>query len=223
MTGLEPARVLENFLRSLALRPGLTVVDVASGRGTMAAALTRWGVSVVAVDPAPPPRNDPSMAGVSWVRAEADAIPLSDASADRVVCRYGAHHLTRLSTSVAEWVRVLKPGGRLGLLDITAPSGLRAAAAAVERSRDPQLVRLLTPEEWWTLLAQAGLGPRRLGLTVEHVGLAVWLGGVEPAIASGRRALEHLAAVPEPLIDAVCDTDGMRRFTLWIVAEKPRR
>jgi hypothetical protein len=100
---------------------------------------------------------------------------------------------------------------------------LRAAVTAVERSRDPQLVHLLTPEEWWTLLARTGLEPRRLGLTVEHIGLAVWLGGVEPAIPSGRRALEHLAAVPEPLIDAVCDTDGMRRFTLWIVAEKPRR
>ncbi|MCB1339114.1 MAG: class I SAM-dependent methyltransferase, partial [Maritimibacter sp.] len=57
------------------------------------------------------------------VEGRAEAIPLPDASADFISMGYALRHIGDLAAACAEFRRVLRPGGRLCLLEITKPRG----------------------------------------------------------------------------------------------------
>jgi ubiquinone/menaquinone biosynthesis C-methylase UbiE len=71
-------------------------------------------------------------------RGNAEALPFVAGSFDIVVCRGGAHHFADASTAVMEMERVAKPGGRIVLIDLVAPSD-------VEPARFDEVHRLLDP------------------------------------------------------------------------------
>jgi ubiquinone/menaquinone biosynthesis C-methylase UbiE len=93
------------------------VLDLAAGTGKLTASLVARGLDVVAVDPAP------NMLAVLRRRlptvdarvGRAEQIPLPDASVDAVLVGAAFHWFTR-PTAEQEIARVLRPGGRLGLL-----------------------------------------------------------------------------------------------------------
>jgi ubiquinone/menaquinone biosynthesis C-methylase UbiE len=61
--------------------------------------------------------------------ASADALPFADESCDIVLCSLALHHLRRSQrrTAIAEMARVLAPGGRLVIVELSRESGLLAA------------------------------------------------------------------------------------------------
>jgi demethylmenaquinone methyltransferase/2-methoxy-6-polyprenyl-1,4-benzoquinol methylase len=67
------------------------------------------------------------------VPLEADALhlPLRDASLDLIVTAFGFRNLANYEAGLREFYRVLKPGGRLGILDFAEPGGLMGKAYAV--------------------------------------------------------------------------------------------
>jgi demethylmenaquinone methyltransferase / 2-methoxy-6-polyprenyl-1,4-benzoquinol methylase len=107
------------------LKPGMRVLDVGIGTGLTAreaAAIVGSGALVTGVDPSPGMMANAMLpAGVALVEGRAEAIPLPDASFDFLSMGYALRHIGDFAAACAEFQRVLKPGGRLCLLEITKP------------------------------------------------------------------------------------------------------
>jgi demethylmenaquinone methyltransferase/2-methoxy-6-polyprenyl-1,4-benzoquinol methylase len=117
---------------------GQTVVDVCCGTGDLAMAVLRRaaGARVVGVDFSRPmlarARGKFARAGLAaratLVEADALALPLPDASADAATCAFGLRNLADAARGLAEMVRVVRPGGRVVVLEFHPPRGRGAMA-----------------------------------------------------------------------------------------------
>lgn len=105
------------------LDPHWTVVDLGCGTGEWAERLAPVVARVIAVD------REPSMLlaarrrlhahpNVQFVDAELDSLPVTNATADFAVCSLVLHHIDNPAGAMAEALRVLKPGGRLLVMDM---------------------------------------------------------------------------------------------------------
>jgi demethylmenaquinone methyltransferase/2-methoxy-6-polyprenyl-1,4-benzoquinol methylase len=111
-------------LRRAHLQPGAQVLDVGIGTGLVAReALKIIGPNgrLVGVDPSPGMMGQVHLPGVSLLQGRAEALPCADASCDFVSMGYALRHLSDLSAAFTEFHRVLRPGGRLLMLEITRP------------------------------------------------------------------------------------------------------
>jgi demethylmenaquinone methyltransferase / 2-methoxy-6-polyprenyl-1,4-benzoquinol methylase len=61
---------------------------------------------------------------IEWVRGDALALPFADASFDAATVGFGVRNVADLEAGLRELARVLRPGGRLAVLEITRPRGL---------------------------------------------------------------------------------------------------
>jgi ubiquinone/menaquinone biosynthesis C-methylase UbiE len=135
-------RLLE---RVRAVLPGHgEVVDVGCGTGTFAIAVAgATDAHVTGVDGDPSilaiARAKPGAERVDWAEGRAEGLPLPDASADAVVMSLVLHHLVPSvkAAALSEAERVLRPGGRLHVVDWGKPQdALAAAVFAVVRLAD---------------------------------------------------------------------------------------
>jgi demethylmenaquinone methyltransferase / 2-methoxy-6-polyprenyl-1,4-benzoquinol methylase len=114
-------------LRSAGLKPGMTVVDVGTGTGLLARAAAQIvgdPALVTGVDPSPGMLENAKVPqGVRLLSGSAERIPLADACADFLCMGYALRHIGDLSAAAVEFHRVLRPGGRLCLLEVTSPTG----------------------------------------------------------------------------------------------------
>ncbi|HEV2300163.1 MAG TPA: class I SAM-dependent methyltransferase [Stellaceae bacterium] len=117
-------------------RPGQRLVDVAGGTGDVALAARRHmarpggaagegGVLVCDVNERmleigrARALDEGILAGIEWVCADAEALPLPERSVDHYTVAFGLRNVTRLERALAEARRVLKPGGRFLALEFT--------------------------------------------------------------------------------------------------------
>jgi arsenite methyltransferase len=137
----------------LGLAPGQRVLDLASGPGTSAIFLAeRFGCEVVGVDysadavaKATQRTAEIGMAKViSFKQGDAEELPFPDESFDAVVCECAFCTFPDKDTAAAEISRVIKPGGFLGLSDLTRdgplPDGLDGLLAWIACIGDAQPV-----------------------------------------------------------------------------------
>jgi demethylmenaquinone methyltransferase/2-methoxy-6-polyprenyl-1,4-benzoquinol methylase len=112
-------------LRRAGLNPGMRVLDVGVGTGLTAraaAALVGPRGRVIGVDPSPGMLESAVVpAGVELLLGSAESLPLAAASVDFISVGYALRHVADLSAALREFRRVLKPGGRLCILEITSP------------------------------------------------------------------------------------------------------
>jgi demethylmenaquinone methyltransferase/2-methoxy-6-polyprenyl-1,4-benzoquinol methylase len=112
------------------VRHGDRVLDACCGTGDLAVASLRAGAGdVVGLDFSPrmlerARRKRPS---VSWVEGDLLALPFGDASFDAATVGFGVRNVDDLPRALAELRRVLRPGGRVGILEITTPTGMLAS------------------------------------------------------------------------------------------------
>jgi demethylmenaquinone methyltransferase / 2-methoxy-6-polyprenyl-1,4-benzoquinol methylase len=114
-------------LREAGLEPGMTVIDVGTGTGLLASAAAQIvgdPTHITGVDPSPGMLENARVpAGVRLLNGSAEKIPLADDCADFACMGYALRHIGDLAAAAAEFYRVLRPGGRLCVLEITSPSG----------------------------------------------------------------------------------------------------
>jgi demethylmenaquinone methyltransferase/2-methoxy-6-polyprenyl-1,4-benzoquinol methylase len=107
------------------VRPGDRVLDACCGTGDLAIAARGRGADVVGLDfsEAMLERARAKAADVEWVAGDVLALPFEDASFDAVTVGFGVRNVDDLGAGLRELRRVLRPGGRLGILEITRPRG----------------------------------------------------------------------------------------------------
>ncbi len=107
------------------VRPGDRVLDACCGTGDLAVAAERAGARVVGLDfsPAMLERARRKSAGVEWVEGDVLALPFEDGAFDAATVGFGIRNVAELDDGLAELARVVRPGGRLGCLEITQPRG----------------------------------------------------------------------------------------------------
>jgi demethylmenaquinone methyltransferase/2-methoxy-6-polyprenyl-1,4-benzoquinol methylase len=110
------------------VEPGDRVLDACCGTGDLAIAAAGVGGNVTGIDfsQAMLARARRKAPHIEWVEGDALALPFADASFDAATVGFGVRNLSELDKGVRELRRVLRPGGRLAILEITRPSGLLA-------------------------------------------------------------------------------------------------
>jgi len=116
---------LARLVELAAPQPAWTALDIATGAGHVALALAPHLSHVVAADLTPQMlgvarglAGDRNIANISFAVLRAEALPFADATFDLVTCRIAPHHFDDVRKFVTESARVLRPGGRFGLVTI---------------------------------------------------------------------------------------------------------
>ncbi|MGE5235022.1 MAG: class I SAM-dependent methyltransferase [Acidobacteriota bacterium] len=205
------------------LGPGQRILDVATGTGLVAReAITLLGGSghLVALDPSAgmlaEARRQLAIAGLMGL---GERIPVRDASFDFLSMGYALRHLSDLTVTFQEFFRVLRPGGRVCLLELTRPTGrvpytllrcyLRSVVPVLTRlltgSRDTALLmryywetieRCVPPEAIITALERAGFVNVRwtlvIGLFSEYTGARPGPGVAATPVPGGGNFFERV-------------------------------
>ena len=103
--------------------PGTRALDVATGTGDLAIELASRGGDVVGSDFSEGmlARARTKAPGLTWEPADAMALPYPDDAFDAATVGFGARNFGDLSQGLREMVRVVRPGGRVVILEITTP------------------------------------------------------------------------------------------------------
>jgi demethylmenaquinone methyltransferase/2-methoxy-6-polyprenyl-1,4-benzoquinol methylase len=181
------------------VRHGDRVLDACCGTGDLALAAKEAGAGpVTGVDFSPRmlERARAKSREIEWVQGDLLALQFEDASFDAATVGFGVRNLEDLERGIGELRRVLRPGGRLAILEITQPRGLLAPFYGLWFDRlVPLLGKLLPggsaytylpasvrrfpgPEELGELLRAAGFDEVRWrlfagGIVALHIGEAV--------------------------------------------------
>lgn len=108
------------------VQPGHRVLDACCGTGDLALAAEREGGYVTGLDfsPAMLERARRKSSSIEWVEGDMLALPFADGTFDSATVGFGVRNVSDLERGVAELHRVLRPGGRLAILEITHPRGV---------------------------------------------------------------------------------------------------
>jgi arsenite methyltransferase len=207
------------FRALLDAQPGEAVIDVGSGPGILAAELAaEVGTEgrVVGVDPsesmlAMSHRRElaAGAARPEWVAGDALALPVQDASFDAAVSTQVLEYVDDVPAALAEIARVLRPGGRVLILDTDWDS-------IVWHSRDPGRMRRVL-EAWNEHLADPFL-PRRLPGLLEAARLRVEDLTVIPLLNRGFDPNTYSAGLLEIIAPFVAGRQGIEEAeaTAWL-------
>jgi demethylmenaquinone methyltransferase/2-methoxy-6-polyprenyl-1,4-benzoquinol methylase len=106
---------------SLGLAPESVVLDLACGTGDLCVELARHGLTAIGVDRSAG-MLDAARTAAPLVRGDGLALPFETGALDGIVCGFALRNFAALPPVLAECARVLRPGGRMALLEVDAPS-----------------------------------------------------------------------------------------------------
>ena len=177
---------------------GDRLLDVAGGTGSLGRHLGRRAAATVVVDVTPAMLEEGRRAcadrdDVSFLEADAAALPFEEASFDVVVCRFALHHMEAPVRALAEMARVRRRGGTVAIVDVVAADGpLGDRQNELERLRDPSHTAALRQQEFLDAVRAAGMTAQTT-IWHDHVlPVEMWLRPSMTARADGRRVREAL-------------------------------
>ena len=187
-------------------RPGPSDVclDIGTGAGHTAAALAKHAARVYGLDPAEGMRRAAQasyghLENLEFVPGTSEATGFADATFDIVTARHTLHHHPDLTKTCLEIARILKPGGRLVIVDeITPNKTVEAWYHELELTRDPTHNRAYFLEEWRTFIREAGLdwvvGDAQTVYTLE---VEPWIARMDPSDVQAQRVRDLFLAAPD--------------------------
>ena len=112
--------------RAVSPRAGQRILDLAAGTGASSVSLARSGAHVIAADFSPGmiaegKRRHDSIPNLSFVQADATALPFADGEFDSVTMSFGLRNVNEPKRALRELLRVTKPGGRLVVCEFSHP------------------------------------------------------------------------------------------------------
>ena len=168
--------------RAVAPRAGETILDVAAGTGTSSASLARNGASVVAADFSAGMidvgrQRQAGNPFIRFVQADAMDLPFDDDTFDAVTISFGLRNIVDPKKALAEFYRVVKPGGRVVVCEFSQPplAPVRAGYSAYLKFGMPVLARVASsnPAAYEYLMESIQAWPDQQGLATQ-IGRAGW-------------------------------------------------
>ena len=171
-------------LRRAGLVPGMRLLDVATGTGLAAEAALALGLppaDIIGLDPSIGMlRENQKLRAIGLVQARGEGLPFADNTFDFISMGYALRHVEDLGMLFREFRRVLKPGGRLLIMEITRPqSRIGFAFASLYLGRLlPSATRLFTRSKeagqlmkfYWATIAEC-VPPQSILAALTHSGL----------------------------------------------------
>ncbi len=203
------------------------VLDVATGGGHAAFALAPDAAEVVALDLTRPmlevaqkEAEARQLYNIRFLEGDAQALPCEASSFDVVTCRQAAHHFPDIRKSVSEWACVLKPGGKLLLIDSIAPEeqDIDVFLNEIETLRDPSHMRSHRLSEWLVFLNEAGFAvhsARQSGIFLDIPSWTQRMRTPAESVAIIERRLHSTSQATRTRL-RVEERDGLPGFTLPI-------
>jgi demethylmenaquinone methyltransferase/2-methoxy-6-polyprenyl-1,4-benzoquinol methylase len=158
--------------------PGSRALDVATGTGDLAIALAGRGADVVGSDFSQGmlDRAREKSSAVRWEHGNALELPYPDDSFDAATVGFGARNFSDLPRGLGEMARVVRPGGRVVVLEITTPTRppLSTFFSLWFDRIVPLLGRVTGEDQAYTYLPSSVKrfpGPRDLGTVMVGAGL----------------------------------------------------
>jgi demethylmenaquinone methyltransferase / 2-methoxy-6-polyprenyl-1,4-benzoquinol methylase len=116
-----------HFVHSCGIRPGDRLLDLAGGTGDIARLARSAGAEVTVADinhamlSVGRSRMDKQglIKGLDWLQVNAEALPFADNSFDHVTITFGLRNVTFRDRALAEMYRVLRPGGRVHIMEFS--------------------------------------------------------------------------------------------------------
>ncbi len=206
-TAAENRDSIRRLIELAELKPGSLVVDVATGAGYTAFALTRQGHRVIPSDPT----HEMLLATQSgWrersfdgearcVEAWAEALPFKDASLDAVIAHRAPHQFADADAFAREAKRVSK--GVVAIADQSPPDGWEEWHNDLERWRDHTHERARSIREWRDVFERAGLTVRATDVVYQPHDVEEWFERVDCPPDRRERALQMLRDIPDEIRD----------------------
>ena len=207
-------------------------LDLASGTGFTAMALAKEVSSVVAYDgtsemleQAKKLASERDIRNIEYVIGDVSGLPFESESFDIVTCRRAAHHFTDKAKFLSEAYRVLKQGGKLGLVDMASPEADRNDVFnSLERIRDNSHVGAEKVSVWTQLVKKSGFEIVQSIGSEEEYTLERWLSPVPVDGEQGRELSEFVRNTPkELLLNANIDPEKLTllKLRITLIAKKP--
>lgn len=202
-TGSSLARLVELLEPEASWR----LLDIATAAGHTAFAFAPSVAEVVAtdlldemLDVAREQAGAKAITNVVFERADAEDLPFDDGSFDAVTCRIAPHHFPRPDRFVAEVARVLRPGGRFGLVDNMVDAEAADFVNRFEKRRDPSHVRALAVDDWLALVSEVGLTVIAVERLTKRMEFPTWADNMNVPGPVRVELLADLEAAPPPAV-----------------------
>lgn len=211
------------LLAAVAPLAGHRLLDVATGPGNLAAAAAAQGAQATGLDLSPRMLDVARglHPGVTFREGDAEQLPFGDGTFDAIVSAFGVGHFPDAAVALAEWRRVLAPGGRIAVSWWDDPARARVNGVFFEAfgalglslpaaiPAGPSALRYATPAALTTLLRDAGLADVSVGTHTATHRLA------------DTAALWHLAVSSYARIGAVIESlDDAGRAALFAAVDE---
>ena len=142
-----------------------TVLDIACGPGLLTSAVAMVAKHITGIDLVPAMieqarllQQEKKRFNITWDIGDVTSLPYADSSFSRVVTRFSFHHLLDPKAVLTEMVRVVKPHGKVTVVDrFTNSEAQTRCHDSVEELRDPSNVRTLPLAELRSMFTEAGL------------------------------------------------------------------